>query len=611
MCGIMGYLGDEERTVSLIYDGLRRLEYRGYDSSGISVLGSDGSGYLIKSEGKLENLKKKIDSQKPKGSIGIGHTRWATHGAASESNAHPHTSGSTSVVHNGIIENYSEIKKDLEERGYSFISETDSEVIAHLVESFIESGLSVEESVRECIKILEGSYAIAVISSKQPDRIVATRKFSPLVVARGSGEQYVSSDISAILPYTREMIFLEDGDIAVLTSEGIKITDEHGNSADRELKIINWDPVMIEKSGYRHFMLKEIYEQPRASFDTIRGRFTGDETNVLLEGLDSSFFDDISNIYIIGCGTSFHAAMIGKYMIEKCARVNTTLDFASEFRYRSPVIDKRTLVIGISQSGETADTSEALLEAKRLGIRTLGITNVELSKIARECDRVVYTRAGPEIGVASTKAFSTQITVLYLLAIFLGSLRGILDDKAVRQYIRNLIAVTKLQRQVLELDEDIRNIAREFHTYRNFIFLGRGVSYPVALEGALKLKEISYIHAEGYAAGEMKHGPIALIDSKMPVVFIAPQDGIYYKKLVGNFREIKARGGRIIFITSERKSREVLDEDDVVIEIPKCENLLSPLVTVVPLQFLAYHIANLLGTDIDQPRNLAKVVTVE
>ncbi len=610
MCGIVGYLGDESKTATVIYDGLTRLEYRGYDSAGISVLGN-GTTSTVRCEGKLENLRKKMDHEHLSGPVGIGHTRWATHGKPEERNAHPHRSGPVSIVHNGIIENYEELKEGLSGKGYVFSSDTDSEVLAHLIHSFTEEGLDLERAVKKALKKVEGSYALAVVSEKEPDKIVVSRKFSPLVLAMKGKEIFLASDIPALLPYSREMIFLEDGDIAVLASDGIRIVDSSNKTVSRNTSYIDWDPVMTEKSGYRHFMLKEIYEQPRAALDTLRGKFTNDESEIVLDHVDRSLFEGAERICIVGCGTSFHAAMIGKYLIEKISRMNTDIELSSEFRYRDPVINEKTVVIGISQSGETADTSEALLEAKRKGARVLGITNVEMSKISREADGVIYTRAGPEIGVASTKAFSTQILVLYLLSVYLGSCRKVLDTHGVRELVKNTISINKVQQIALGLDEMIRDISRDFYNYRNFIFLGRGLNYPVALEGALKLKEISYIHAEGYAAGEMKHGPIALIDENMPVVFIAPEDDIYYKKLLGNFQEIKARGGRIIFITSENNNTDMLEEDDVVIKLPYCNTLLSPLVTVIPVQFLAYHIANLLGTDIDQPRNLAKVVTVE
>lgn len=610
MCGIVGYIGEPSRTATVIYDGLTRLEYRGYDSAGISVV-AKGATTTIRCEGKLENLRKKLDDSDISGSVGIGHTRWATHGRPEERNAHPHSSGPVSIVHNGIIENYVELKEELSGKGYKFNSDTDSEVLAHLIHSYTENGLDLEESVKQALGRVEGSYAIAVVSEKDPGRIVISRKFSPLVLSRKGKEIFIASDIPAILPYSRDMIFLEDGDIAVLSSDNVRISDSSGREVQRDARFIDWDPVMTEKAGYRHFMLKEIYEQPRATLDTLRGKFINEESEIVFDHVDGSLFKDVERICIVGCGTSFHASMIGKYLIEKISRINTDIELSSEFRYRDPVLNERTVVIGMSQSGETADTSEAMLEAKRKGARVLGITNVEMSKISRESDGVIYTRAGPEIGVASTKAFSTQILILYLLSVYLGSYKKVINEEQVKELVKSTISINKVQQMALGLDENIRGISRDFYNYRNFIFLGRGLNYPVALEGALKLKEISYIHAEGYAAGEMKHGPIALIDENMPVVFIAPEDDIYYKKLLGNFQEIKARGGRIIFITSENNNTDMLGEDDVVIKLPICNSLLSPLITVIPVQFLAYHIANLLGTDIDQPRNLAKVVTVE
>ena len=610
MCGIVGYIGDHKKTLEILYDGLKRLEYRGYDSSGISIL-DDNKAVTIKSQGKLEKLKSKISSSNPSGSIGIGHTRWATHGKPSEENAHPHSFGSIRVVHNGIIENYLDLKEQLEKDGHEFYSETDTEVIAHLIESYLESGLDFETSVREAFQKIEGSYAVAIVSEKEPDKIVVTRKFSPLIVADNGKEKFIASDVPAILPYCQEIVYLEDGDFAVIDAKGIKFTDINGKEVKRESKKISLDPIMVEKSGYRHFMLKEIHEQPRAILDTLRGKFSNEDFSVELEGLDTLLTKEISRISIVGCGTSYHASLIGKYMIESLAKINTEVDLASEFRYREPIIDSSTLVIAVSQSGETADTSEAVLEAKKKGAITLGITNVEMSKIPREADFAVFTKAGPEIGVASTKAFTTQIISFYLLAILLADNKKLISKKIRKDLINGALEIYKRQQQTLSLDEEIKELSKDFYHYKNFIYLGRGINYPVALEGALKLKEISYVHAEGYAAGEMKHGPIALIDEDMPVVFIAPTDAVYYKKMLGNFQEIKARGGRIIFITTDNNCDEFLDDNDRKILIPECSEILSPLLTVIPVQFLAYHIANLLGTDIDQPRNLAKVVTVE
>ena len=610
MCGIVGYIGNPEKTVGVLLDGLKSLEYRGYDSSGICIVSSDERN-IIKSEGKLENLVLKIEGQNLDAPTGIGHTRWATHGKPTENNAHPHTSGPVSIVHNGIIENYSKLKADLSKKGHTFYSDTDTEILAHLIEEHYEDGILLEDAVVNAFAQVEGSYAIAVVSEKEPEKIVALRKFSPLVIAENDKEKFVASDIPAILPYSKNIIFLEDGDIAVITPDSLKIFDYSGQEIEREKKLINWDPVMIEKAGFRHYMLKEIHEQPRAILDTIRGRFDEVKHQVKFAELKNLKLKNISRVVILGCGTSFHASLIGKYMIETIAGISTEIDLSSEFRYRDNVIDENTLVIAISQSGETADTSEALIAAKKQGAVTLGLTNVEMSKIARESDFTVYTKAGPEIGVASTKAFTTQIITIYMLSVYISHVTKKTDSKQRRELIHSLVSIPKLMQITLELDSKIKDLAKEFHTYKNFIYLGRGINYPAALEGSLKLKEISYIHAEGYAAGEMKHGPIALIDENMPVVLIAPKHGNYFQKIMGNFQEIKARGGRIIVVTSDSSFQNQLGKDDRIILIPECSELLSPLISVIPLQFLAYHIANLLGTDIDQPRNLAKVVTVE
>lgn len=610
MCGIVGYIGNPEKTIGVLLNGLKSLEYRGYDSAGICVVSEDEIS-TVRSKGKLENLKLKIENKNISAPTGIGHTRWATHGEPTENNAHPHSCGPVSIVHNGIIENYTELKEELSGMGHEFYSDTDTEVLAHLIDEHYGEGVLLEEAVLKGFKKVEGSYAVAVLSEIEPDKIVALRKFSPLVIAENDNEKFIASDVPAILPYSKNIIFLEDGDIAVITQDSIKIFDNDGLEIKRDKKLINWDPVMIEKAGFRHYMLKEIHEQPRAILDTIRGRFSETDYMVDLEELTKFNSKDISKILILGCGTSYHASLIGKYMLESIAGISTEVDLASEFRYRDNVIDKNTLVLSISQSGETADTSEALIAAKEQGAVTIGLTNVEMSKIAREADFTVYTKAGPEIGVASTKAFTTQIITIYMIAVFMAEKRKMIDKDRRKDLIRSLISLPKLIQLSLELDSGIKLLAKEFHTYKNFIYLGRGINYPVALEGSLKLKEISYIHAEGYAAGEMKHGPIALIDENMPVVLIAPKHGNYFQKIMGNFQEIKARGGRIIVVTSDSSFQNQLGKDDRIILIPECSELLSPLVTVIPLQFLAYHIANLLGTDIDQPRNLAKVVTVE
>lgn len=609
MCGIVGYVGNSGRTKSVLCESLGRLEYRGYDSSGICFF-ENGRSRVIRSEGKLENLLTKLKDCEVTSSLGIAHTRWATHGDPSERNAHPQVSGPISVVHNGIVENYPELKEELVEAGYEFCSDTDTEVISHLIRDFTEKGNSLLESTRKAFEKVEGSYAVAVMSDTEPGKIIATRRFSPLIIARNGSECFLASDIPAILPYTREFIFLEDNDFVVLDENGISITDAAGEAVKREPTIVDWDHSAAEKSGYRHYMLKEIFEQPQAIFDTLRGKFTADMKEVVFEDVDPSLLQKTQRIIIAACGTSYHASLIGKYMIEEVAGVNTQVELASEFRYRNPVTGPDALFIAVSQSGETADTSEALLKAKDMGMNSVGITNVGLSKISRESDCVITTKAGPEIGVASTKSFTAQVMAFYLFSVSLAISRKVIDSGRARQLIADAISVSKLQQKTLELDGELKDLSRDFHGYRNFIYLGRGINYPVALEGALKLKEVSYIHAEGYAAGEMKHGPIALIDRNMPVVFIAPEEDVYYRKLLGNFQEVKARGGRIIFITSD-KGLQLPDERDRKIVIPKSPYLVSPMISVIPVQFLAYHVANILGTDVDQPRNLAKVVTVE
>ena len=610
MCGILGYVGNQSKTVDVLLQGLSRLEYRGYDSSGIALI-QNGKSKVYKSKGKLSKLKTKLNKHSPKGSLGIGHTRWATHGEASQKNAHPHISGGTSVVHNGIVENYVDLKNELEKKGYKFYSDTDTEVIAHLIEDMLASGLNFEDAAREAFKRLEGSYAIAVISDTDSDKVIATRKFSPLILAVGEHENYLASDVPAILPFSKKVIYLEDGDVAILEKDSIRITDIDGNKVKRGIKIINWDPLSVEKCGYRHYMIKEIYEQPQAILDTMRGRFSEETGEVFLDGLDPNMFKDVNRIVALACGTSYHASLIGKYMIEKIAKISVEVDIASEFRYRNPIIDNKTLAIAVSQSGETADTSEALIEAKSRGAKTISITNVMMSKIARDSDGVIYTHAGPEIGVASTKAFTTQLIAFYLFAIYLARMKKRITKKQAIEMIKDALSIPQLIQVVLKLDNQIKELAKEFFTYKNFLYLGRGINYPIAFEGALKLKEISYIHAEGYAAGEMKHGPIALIDEDMPIVLIAPGDGIAYKKILGNLQEVRARKGKVIFLTSDPEAPEIQGNVDRLIEVPDCPCMISPIVTIVPLQLLAYHIATYKGTDVDQPRNLAKVVTVE
>ena len=611
MCGIIGYIGKEERTLEVLIEGLKRLEYRGYDSAGIAVL-ENGHSRVIKSNGKLINLTDKVSRQSISGSVGIGHTRWATHGVPSERNAHPHVSGAISVVHNGIIENYQILREELKSNGYVFSSETDTEVIAHLIEDYSKNGCTFEESVRNAFKRIVGSYAVAVVSEREPNKIIALRRFSPLIIAIGDGECFIASDIPAILPFSRNVIFLEDGDVAILEGKVFRILDLDGRELKREISNVNWDPVAIEKCGFRHFMLKEIYEQSRAVLDTMRGRFSEEDGEIYFEGIDGNdFLKNIKRVVALGCGTSYHACQIGKYMIEGLSKIPVEVDLSSEFRYRDPILDRSTLAIVLSQSGETADTSEALMEAKRKGARTLAITNVFGSKIARESDFVIYTCAGPEIGVASTKAFTTQLIVFYLLSIFIGRHRGSLNESLCKTLIKDAISSPQLLEITFKLDNQIKEIARRFYNYNNFLYLGRGLDYPVALEGALKLKEISYVHAEGFAAGEMKHGPIALVDENMPVVVIATTDGVIYQKILSNLQEIRARRGKVLLLTTEGDNGHLCDQVDELISIPRCNSFMSPIISVVPLQLLAYYIATYKGTDIDQPRNLAKVVTVE
>jgi glucosamine--fructose-6-phosphate aminotransferase (isomerizing) len=611
MCGIIGYIGKEERTLEVLIEGLKRLEYRGYDSAGIAVL-ENGHSRVIKSNGKLINLTDKVSRQSISGSVGIGHTRWATHGVPSERNAHPHVSGAISVVHNGIIENYQILREELKSNGYVFSSETDTEVIAHLIEDYSKNGCTFEESVRNAFKRIVGSYAVAVVSEREPNKIIALRRFSPLIIAIGDGECFIASDIPAILPFSRNVIFLEDGDVAILEGKVFRILDLDGRELKRAISNVNWDPVAIEKCGFRHFMLKEIYEQSRAVLDTMRGRFSEEDGEIYFEGIDgNNFLKNIKRVVALGCGTSYHACQIGKYMIEGLSKIPVEVDLSSEFRYRDPILDRSTLAIVLSQSGETADTSEALMEAKRKGARTLAITNVFGSKIARESDFVIYTCAGPEIGVASTKAFTTQLIVFYLLSIFIGRHRGSLNESLCKTLIKDAISLPQLIEITFKLDNQIKEIARRFYNYNNFLYLGRGLDYPVALEGALKLKEISYVHAEGFAAGEMKHGPIALVDENMPVVVIATTDGVIYQKILSNLQEIRARRGKVLLLTTEGDNGDLCDQVDELISIPRCNSFMSPIISVVPLQLLAYYIATYKGTDIDQPRNLAKVVTVE
>ena len=609
MCGIIGYTGSE-RAVPILVEGLKKLEYRGYDSSGVAVL--DGGKLAIRrAVGKLQNLEAVLRSDAIAGTMGVGHVRWATHGRPSEENAHPHRAGSVVVVHNGIIENYGPLKTELMAQGRTFRSETDTEVIAQLIDSISAQGKGLEEAVRAAAARLEGAYAIAVIDERDPDVLIGARKGSPLVVGLGSGEFFVASDIPAILHRTRDVLFLNDDEMAVLSPEGVRITDLRGNEVTREVTRVMWNPVMAEKGGYRHFMLKEIHEQPRAIMDTIRGRISQETGTIHLEeiAVRPDRLVSFRKIFIVACGTSWHAALVGKYMFEEMAAIPTEVDIASEFRYRKPLVNGDTLMIAITQSGETADTLAAMREAKARGATVITICNVVGSTASREADGVVYTHAGPEIGVASTKAFTAQLTALYLFGLFFGSARKTLPAEAVRQALADLVHIPALVEQCLEQNDAVEKVAREYFKANDFLYLGRGPNYPVALEGALKLKEISYIHAEGYPAGEMKHGPIALIDEKMPVVVLAGRNAVY-EKMLANIQEVKARSGIVIALASDTVG-EISRLADRVIMVPPTNPLLMPIVMSVPLQLLAYHIAVLRGADVDQPRNLAKSVTVE
>ena len=609
MCGIVGYIGTKEAS-DILLDGLKRLEYRGYDSAGIAIIDSKKI-EVRRSIGKLVNLEQKVHSHPVKGHIGIGHTRWATHGRPSEENAHPHIEAGVAVVHNGIIENYLPLKEALQKQGAVFKSETDTEVLAHLIAQQIKAGKGLEDSVRETLKQVKGAYAIVVLSKDEPDKIVGAKMECPLVVGIGDGEGFIASDIPAILNRTRQVIFLEDGEIVTVNKKEVQVKTIDGKEVKKTPREIDWSPVMAEKGGYRHFMLKEIFEQSRAVTDTFRGRISEETGNIILDGFTLSEKDlkTIERIYLVACGTSWHAATVGKFLLEEFCRIPAEVDLGSEFRYRNPLVDKKTLVIAISQSGETADTLAAIKEAKRKGARILSICNVIESSIARESHHIIYTHAGPEIGVASTKAFTTQLTALYLLAIHLGIQLGKVKNDLAKELIQELVKLPKKIEIILSHEPEIEAIAKRYLHFRDFLYLGRGINYPVALEGALKLKEISYIHAEGYPAGEMKHGPIALIDEDMPVVVLAPKDATY-PKILGNMEEVKARGGKIIAVVNEGDN-EASQKADEIITIPATSHHLSPILITIPLQILAYHIAVLKGTDVDQPRNLAKSVTVE
>jgi glucosamine--fructose-6-phosphate aminotransferase (isomerizing) len=609
MCGIVGYLGPRE-TAKVLLEGLKRLEYRGYDSAGVAVF-HRGKIEIRRNEGKLRKLEEFIGGETFDGRIGIGHTRWATHGKPSDENAHPHKAGKVAVVHNGIIENYLSLKEFLKRKGRTFTSETDTEVLSHLIDELIQEGCSFLDGVRLALEKVKGSYALGILYEGDERSLIAAKKESPLVIGIGDQEYFIASDIPAVLPYTRDFIFMEDGEMALLSSEGVKFFDARGGEISKKPKRMNWTPLMAEKGGYKHFMLKEIFEQPRAVIDTIRGRLSEDPGHGILEdlSLDPLALRKIQRICLIACGTSYHAALVGKFLIEEFSRIPVEADIGSEFRYRNPILGEDTLLVAISQSGETADTLAALREGKRRGAMTLAICNAVESSLARDSDYVIYTHAGPEIGVASTKTFVTQLIILYLLSLRISRVLNRISDQEVEKRIGALIKIPHLMEEILKSSKQIAEIARKYLYAKDFLFLGRGINYPIALEGALKVKEISYIHAEGYPAGEMKHGPIALIDEEMPVVVLATKNEVY-EKVLSNIEEVKARKGKVIVLLSQSDQETAQKADDAIF-LPETLPSLTPVLLTIPLQLLAYYMAEFKGTDVDQPRNLAKSVTVE
>jgi glucosamine--fructose-6-phosphate aminotransferase (isomerizing) len=610
MCGIIGYIGNKEAS-SILLDGLKRMEYRGYDSAGIA-LSNNGEIKIEKEKGKITNLEKILNPEKMNGFIGIAHTRWATHGVPSQLNAHPHsdTNGSIVLVHNGIIENYNSLRQILIDKGHSFKTDTDTEIIAHLVEEFYKNENSIEQAFRAALMEIDGTYGLAMITKHEPGKLFVARMGSPLVVGIGDNEYFVASDVAAIIAHTRKVFYLEDGEIAIISKEGFLTKTIENKVIEKKVEKISFDLERIEKAGFEHFMLKEIYEQPRTVADCMRGRLIKDEGVTKLGGLSQILHNVLRarKIYITACGTSYHAGLIGEYMIEEYCRIPVEVEYASEFRYRDPIINDDDIIIAISQSGETADTAAALREAKRKGSTVMGIVNVVGSTIARETDGGTYIHAGPEIGVASTKAFTSQVTALALLTVMIARTKSMSAQEG-RKIIKELHDLPTKVEKALQSDQIVKEIAQEFKDNSNFLYLGRGYNFPVALEGALKLKEISYIHAEGYPAAEMKHGPIALIDQDMPVVFIATKDSTY-EKIISNIQEVKARNGRVIAVVSEGDNA-ICDMVDYCIPIPSTINFLQPIISIIPLQLLAYHIAVLRGCNVDQPRNLAKSVTVE
>jgi glucosamine--fructose-6-phosphate aminotransferase (isomerizing) len=611
MCGIVGYIGNNECS-DILLSGLKNLEYRGYDSAGIAIGTDDGDVRMCRVEGKLDKLYEAYHADPFDGTVGLGHTRWATHGRPSKTNAHPHRAGRVILAHNGIIENYGEIKSRLIDKGRSFDSQTDTEVLAHLIDQELANGApDLHAATRQALEQVEGSYALVIMTAENPDRLVVARNASPMVIGSSDGDIFAASDIPAVLEYTRDFQFLEDGDTAVLTRDAAEIYGADGEPVERETKHINWDPISAEKQGYKHFMLKEIHEQPARIIDTLRGRVDPDAGDVDLRevDIDPDWLAEVDKIVMIACGTSFHACQVAKYAIEQVARVPVEIDLAHEFRYRDPIIDENTLCVPVSQSGETADTLAAMGEARERGARVLSIVNVIESTMARESDGVLYTHAGPEIGVASTKAFTTQLAAVNMLAVWLGRRRGVLDQDKACEYLKALRQTPNLMEKILNRTDVYDEIARRYSDAESILYMGRGNQYPIAREGALKLKEISYIHAEGLAAGEMKHGHIALIDEEMPVVVIAPRGGVY-DKVFSNLEEAKARQGELIAIATEG-DEQIAELADMVVEVPEASDFIQPMLSVVAAQLLAYHVADFKGTDIDQPRNLAKSVTVE
>jgi len=611
MCGIIGYIGNRQAT-PLLVGGLRKLEYRGYDSAGVSVIDPNaGSGVsrVVRCRGKLANLEEKLKVEPATGTIGIGHTRWATHGRPSDENSHPHKVGPISVIHNGIIENHMQLRQELVASGSHFSSETDTEIFAHLVERQVADGApDLTTAVRKALAKVRGSYAFVVMSDKDPSTLVCAKNSSPLVVGLGDGENFVASDVTAILAQTNKVLFIDEGELVTVTRDNVTITDFEGKTKTREPKIITWSAVQAEKGGFKHFMLKEIHEQPRAVADTLVGRIDLENDDVNLDGIELDV-KNIKRIIFIACGTSYHASMVGEFLVEGLARIPVECDLASEFRYRDPIVGPGDLVVAVSQSGETLDTMEAIREAKKKGAKVLAISNVVEASIPRLADYAFYTHAGPEIGVASTKAFTTQLIGMALLAVHLGRRTGTLSRERAREVLSELVQLPNKMKEVVEQGAHLQVLARRYGMAHGFLFLGRGSQYPIALEGALKLKEISYIHAEGYAAGEMKHGPIALIDDQLPVVVLVPRNASY-EKSISNLAEVRARQGKVLAIAT-RGDHEIGSHADDVVLVPETAVELQPILTVLPLQMLSYYVADLKGTDVDQPRNLAKSVTVE